>query len=75
VVYFKTAPGEENVSVKWLGDVDLSAIREIPKATLDYYKTLVGTGELPFNYQFIPHVLHLGAIDISAAPIATLMQF
>lgn len=69
VIFFKYAPGEENVEVKWLKDVDLAAIQEIPKATVDYYKTLVGTGELPFNYQFIPHILHRGIIDVSKTQI------
>ena len=69
VVFFKTTPGDENVEVKWLKDVDLSAIQDIPRATLDYYKTLIGTGELPFNYQFIPHVLYMGSIDVSASRI------
>lgn len=72
VVYFKTAPGEENVSVKWLKDVNLAAIQEVPKATLDYFQALIGTGELPFNYQFVPHILHKGSVDISAAAIITL---
>ena len=72
IVYFKTAPGEENVAVKWLKDVDVATLQEIPKATLDYYKTLVGTGELPFNYQFIPHILYLGGVHVSTAPIVTL---
>jgi hypothetical protein len=71
-VFFKTAPGEAGESVKWLKDVDLAAIQAVPKATLDYYKTLIGTGELPFNYQFIPHIIYLGTVDISAAPIITL---
>jgi hypothetical protein len=72
VVFFKDSPGEESVTVKWLKDVDLEAIQEIPEATINYYKTLVGTGELPFNYQFIPHVLHLGPVDISKAKIKQL---
>lgn len=71
VIFFKDAPGEENVSVKWLGEVDLSSIQEVPPATVAYYRTLVGTGELPFNYQFIPHVVHMGTVDISNAMIIT----
>ena len=72
VVYFKTAPGEENTEVKWLRDVDFAQLQEIPQATVDYYKSLVGTGELPFNYQFIPHVLYQGSVDVSKAPIISL---
>jgi len=72
VVYFKTAAGEENTEIKWLRDVDITTIQEIPKATLNYYQSLVDTGELPFNYQFIPHVLHKGNVDISNSPVVTL---
>ena len=72
VIFFKTAPGEENTEVKWLKDVDFASIQEIPKATVEHYKTLVGTGELPWNYQFVPHVVHMGNVDISKANITTL---
>ena len=72
VVYFKTAPGEENISIKWLHDVDFASLQTIPAATRAYYETLVGTGELPFNYQFIPHILYAGTVDISTAKIITL---
>ena len=71
-MYYKTAPGEENVLVKWLKDVDLASMQEIPEATLAYYKTLIGTGELLFNYQFIPHILYEGALDVAQTPIITL---
>lgn len=72
VVYFKTALGEQNTEVKWLRDVDLSTIQEVPEATKNYYQSLIGTGERPFNYQFIPHVLYKGSLDISKARIITL---
>ena len=72
VVYFKTAPGEENVEVRWLKDVKLEDIQEVPSATINYYKTLVGTGELPFNYQLIPHVVYMGSVDISTSHIIRL---
>jgi hypothetical protein len=72
VVFFKTAVGEENTEVKWLDDVNFSAIQDVPKATIEYYKTLVCTGELPFNYQFVPHVLYKGILDVSGAKIITL---
>ena len=72
VVFFKTAPGEENVQIKWLGEVDFASLREIPEATMAYYKTLVGTGALPFNYQFVPHIVYKGTIDISETNIITL---
>lgn len=72
VVYFKTAPGEENVTVKWLKDVTWEDLQTIPKATVDYYKSLQGTGELPFNYQFIPHILYKGSVDISQASVIEL---
>lgn len=64
-VFFKTAPGEENITVKWLKDVDFQSLTEIPEATINYFKSLIGTGELPFNYQFIPHILYKGTLDIS----------
>ena len=68
-VYFKTAPGEENVTVKWLRDVDLNELQEIPEATIKYYESMVDTGEPVFNYQFVPHILHKGSIDISKSRI------
>lgn len=71
-VFFKTAPGEENITIKWLADVDFDSIQNIPEATINYYKTLAGTGELPFNYQFIPHILHKGRVDISESKIISL---
>lgn len=70
-VFFKTAPGEENVRVKWLTDVNFDKLTEIPEATINYYKSLVGSGELPFNYQFIPHILYKGALDVSQINIIT----
>ncbi len=72
VVFFKTAPGEENTEVKWLKDVNFSSMSEIPVPTVDYFKSLIGTGELPFNYQFIPHIVHQGSVDISRSRIITL---
>lgn len=72
VVFFKDAPGEENVNVKWLSDVDFASLQEIPPATITYYKTLVGTGELPFNYQFIPHIFHMGNVGVASAQVITI---
>jgi hypothetical protein len=72
VVYFKTAPGEENVTVKWLTDVDLESLQNIPPATQGYYKSLVGTGEPVFNYQFVPHIVYKGSIDVSDASVVKL---
>lgn len=72
VVFFKTALGEENTEVKWLKDVDLDTLKVIPEATRKYYETLIGTGELPFNYQFIPHILYKGTVNISNSSIITL---
>lgn len=64
VVFFKTAPGEENVTIKWIKDVDFSELQEIPVATKQYYKSMVGKKEAVFNYQFVPHVLTRGPINI-----------
>lgn len=74
VVYFKTAPGEENVTVKWLKDVNLDELQEIPPATAKYYESMVGTCELVFNYQFVPHIIYRGSIDISKASVITLVE-
>ena len=71
-VFFKTAAGEDNVETKWLKDVDLHSLQDLPEATRAYYETLMGTGELPFNYQFIPHIVYKGELDISTAQIITL---
>ncbi len=72
VVYFKTAPGEQYVTVKWLHDVDLNGIQAIPPATRAYYKSMVSTGEPVFNYQFVPHVLYRGVIDVTTASVEAL---
>lgn len=69
VVYFKTAPGEENVTVKWLEDVQLEELQIIPEATRKYYESIVDTGEPVFNYQFVPHVIYRGTIDVSSAQV------
>lgn len=69
VVFFKSAPGEDNVEVRWLRDVDLATIQEVPQATVNYYKSLVGTGELPFNYQFVPHIVYMDKVDVSGAQV------
>jgi hypothetical protein len=72
VVFFKSSPGEDNIVVKLLGDVDFDAIQQIPRATVDYYKSVRKTNELPFNYQFVPHILYKGEVNISSAEIITL---
>jgi hypothetical protein len=72
-IFFKTAPGEENSEVKWLKDVNFADLTAIPEATKQYYQGVVGTGELPFNYQFIPHVLHKGPVDVSKSQIITIV--
>lgn len=72
VVYFKTAPGEENVTVQWLEDVNLDDLQTVPPATIDYYKSMVGTGEPVFNYQFVPHIIYKGTVDVSSAKIISL---
>lgn len=73
VVYFKTAPGEENVTVKWLKDVSLDDLQELPQATRKYYESLVGKDEQVFNYQFIPHVVHMGVVDVSGSKIISIV--
>lgn len=65
VVYFKSAPGEENITVEWLRNVNLDELQSIPEATQRYYESMVGTGEPVFNYQFVPHIIYKGTIDVS----------
>ncbi len=74
VVYFKTAPGEENVTVKWFKDVQLEELQSIPEATRKYYESMVDTGEPVFNYQFVPHIIYKGAIDVSSAQVINLQR-
>lgn len=72
VVYFKTSQGEENVEVKWIKDVNFDDLQNVPKQTEDYYKSLAKTNELPFNYQYIPHILYMGTLDISGSKIISI---
>ena len=74
VVYFKTAPGEENVTVKWFKDVQLEELQSISEATRKYYESMVDTGEPVFNYQFVPHIIYKGAIDVSSAQVINLQR-
>ena len=74
VVYFKTAPGEENVTVKWLRDVQLEELHGIPEATRKYYESMVGTDEPVFNYQFVPHIIYKGTVDVSSAQVINLQR-
>lgn len=74
VVYFKTAPGEQNVAVKWLRDINIENLQDIPAATINYYKSMVETGEPVFNYQFVPHIIYKGTIDVSQAEIINLQE-
>lgn len=72
VVFFKTAPGNENVTVKWLTDVNLDDLQDIPPATAEYYRSMVGTDEPVFNYQFVPHIVYRGTVDVSDAKVISL---
>jgi hypothetical protein len=72
VVVFKTAPGEENVTVNWLKDVKLDDLQEVPIATRKYYESMVGKDEPVFNYQFVPHIVYKGSIDISTSQITAI---
>jgi hypothetical protein len=71
-VFYKDAPGDENVIVRWLSDVDFASIQEIPSATVDYYNTSVGAGEIPFNYQCIPHIIYKGNVAITSADVISI---
>lgn len=72
VVYFKNGPMRDDFEVKWLDEVNLADLQDIPSETVQYYKSLINSGELPFNYQFIPHILYLGNVNISGTKIITL---
>ena len=72
VVFFKDAPGDEHIKVRWLNDVELDDLQEVPEATIRYYESLIGKNEAPFDYQFVPHVLYKGEIDVSGAKIITI---
>ena len=71
-VFFKTAPGDEHVTVKWLRDVDFDELQSIPPATIRYYESMIGTNEPVFNYQFVPHILYQGEIDIAGCDVISL---
>jgi len=72
VVFFKNKPKDDNSEVKSLESVDLSTLDTIPEPTIAYFKSTIGSGELPFNYQFIPHILYKGSVDVSEQNIITL---
>ncbi len=72
VIFFKTAPGTKHISFKPAIEVDLEALDFIPEATIAYYRTLVGTGQMPFNYQFVPHFLYQGSINTKNLKVVTL---
>lgn len=72
VVYFKTAPGEEHATVKWLKDVSFDELQAIPKATREYYASMAGKDEPVFNYQFVPHIVYRGTVDVSSSSIINL---
>lgn len=69
VVYFKTAPGDENITVKWLKDVDLEELQVVPRATRNYYESMIDAERPVFNYQFVPHVMYKGSVDVSGVRI------
>ena len=68
-VYFKTAPGEKYSRILPIDQVDFDAIQEVPPSTLVYYYMSAQAQTPAFNYQFIPHVLYKGEIDISDTEI------
>lgn len=74
VVFFKTSPGEENVTMKWLSEVNLLELQDIPPATVHYYESMVGKAQPVFNYQFVPHIVYRGTIDISSSPVIDIVS-
>lgn len=53
-------------------DIDhMSIYKEIPVATLEYYKEKKLAGENPLIYQFVPHVLYKGNLDTKSLEVVT----
>jgi len=71
-VFFKTAPGEKYSHILPIDQVDFDSIQEVPPSTLVYYYMSAEAKTPVFNYQFIPHVLYRGEIDISEAEVIAL---
>ena len=44
---------------------ELSSLREIPAATLMYYRKMFEQGKRPLVYLYVPHILYQGRLDIS----------
>ena len=43
---------------------ELSALGEIPKATLVYYREMFAQGKRPLVYLYVPHILYQGRLDV-----------
>lgn len=52
----------------------LSLVKEIPEAMVKYYTSMIGTDEPVFNYQFVPHILYKGNVDISGSEIISIKK-
>lgn len=44
-------------------------LQDIPVETMEYYKKKIESGEQPLMYQYIPHILHRGSIQIDKSNI------
>jgi hypothetical protein len=57
-------------TTKWLKDVYIDDLREVPTATRDYYESTFTAGNLPLVFAYTPHVLYQGAISIEDLAVA-----
>lgn len=46
--------------------------KEIPEATLEYYKEKKLAGEHPLIYQFVPHILYKGSLNTEGLDVITI---
>ncbi len=46
---------------------DLEWYAELPDATVDYYRARYERGERPLLFNFVPHILYRGTLDIRSA--------
>lgn len=74
IIFFKEAPGEKYIRYESLSEVDLADIQEVPSSTLVYYKMCAISRQIPFNFQFIPHVCYKGEIDVSTLEVVAIVE-
>ena len=77
VLYFPRKKERGDFSVKQddfkpYSTKSLDQIRELPPTMNTYFSETVAQGARPFPFIYIPHVLHRGTIDVSAAKVLTI---